>query len=114
MFDAGRRSAISAIEQWKPSISSNLVYWLCTLILIPIFSLIAVFVDSLGLVVGLTGSLLGITVGFSLPGLLLARRARLIGNKRQEILGYCLMSFGILMTVLGVTSIFLHVTPTEV
>lgn len=102
------------MEHWAPNIRSNIVYWACTLCLIPLFSLIAVFVGSLGLVVGLNGSLLGNTVGFSLPGLLLARRARIIGSKPQEFAGYALVVGGVFMSILGVISIFLHVTPFDV
>jgi amino acid permease len=110
VFDAGRRSLMSAMSGYN----QKRIFWTSTLVLIPLFSLIAVFIDSLGLVVGLNGSLCGITVGFTLPGLLFAKRAKLIGNRRQELAGYFLMVFGILMTTLGVVSIFLHVTPESV
>lgn len=113
VFDAGRRSLLSAVTQCAP-LNEKKVFWITTFTLIPIFSLIAVFVDSLGLVIGLNGSLCGMTVGFTLPGLLLAMRARTNGNFRQEIAGYILMVFGVLMTGLGVASIFLHLTPDDV
>jgi amino acid permease len=113
VFDAGRRSLLSALSGWK-HYNERKFWWIITTVLIPVFSLIAVFIDSLGLVVGLNGSLCGITVGFTLPGLLLARRARMHKNRKQEIAGYILTVFGVLMTVLGLLSIFLHVTPTEV
>lgn len=113
VFDAGRRSLLSALSSWR-YYNEKKLYWAITLILIPVFSLIAVFVDSLGLIVGLNGSLCGITVGFTLPGLLLLMRARTVKKRRQEMAGYALIVFGVFMTVLGLMSIFLHVTPTEV
>jgi hypothetical protein len=41
-------------------------------------------------------------------------RARAQAKRQQEIAGYVLMAFGVLMTGLGVTSIFLHLTPQDV
>ena len=113
VFDAGRRSLISAVQNCM-QVDAKKIFWLSTFSLIPLFSLIAVFVDSLGLVVGLNGGLCGMTVGFTLPGLLLVMRARAQAKRQQEIAGYGLMAFGVLMTGLGVTSIFLHLTPQDV
>ena len=111
VFDAGRRSVMSAMAGFS-SIDQRKVFWWCTVVLVPVFSLIAVFVDSLGLVVGINGSLMGFTVEFTLPGLLLAQRARMLGKPRHQLIGGCaLMAVGILMSTLGLVSMFIHVNP---
>lgn len=110
VFDAGRRSVMSALAGF-PSLNERKVFWWCTFALVPIFSLIAVFVDSLGLVIGINGSLMGITVGFTLPGFLLAQRAKMLKKRKQVFAGYALVVAGILMSTLGLVSIFIDVKP---
>jgi Mn2+/Fe2+ NRAMP family transporter len=115
VFDAGRRSVISAFQ--ASSISENpkrikQVWWYCTLILIPIFTVIAIFADSLGLVIGINGSLCGITIGFTIPGLIMWCRARMMDGtrktRRSKWIGGFLIVFGIFMTILGMVSLFIH------
>ena len=111
VFDAGRRSLMSALEGhefWTP----RRIFWTSTFVLIPTFSIIAIFVDSLSLVVGINGSLLGMTVGFSLPGYLLVKREQIKKRPRGVLIGWIIVVFGILMSILGMLSIFIHVRPT--
>ena len=110
VFDAGRRSTMSAFRG-NSRLSQKHIFWGCTFILIPICATIAIFVDSLSLVVGINGSLCGMTVGFTLPGYLLVKRSQVRGSKQGVYGGWTIVVFGILMTVLGMASIFIHVEP---
>lgn len=110
VFDAGRRSTMSAFRG-NSRFTEKQIFWGCTFILIPIFATIAIFVDSLSLVVGINGSLCGMTVGFTLPGFLLVKRSQVRGSQRGVYAGWTIVVFGILMTVLGMVSIFIHVQP---
>ena len=74
-FDAGRRSVISALTHRFPDMNRTKIFWTTTLVLIPVFSTVSVLVDNLSLIVGLNGSLFGITVGLTVPGLLIFQRA---------------------------------------
>ena len=105
-FDAGRRSLVSMISGRTAWLTERRVFWLATLILIPLFSLISVFVDSLSTVVGMNGSLLGITVGFTLPGLLLYKRSA-EKKSRVKYAGVAISCFGVIMSILGFVSIFI-------
>ena len=100
VFDAGRRSLISIFGK-----SEKKIFWTSTFVLVPLFSIIAVFVNNLALIVGLNGAIAGMTVGFSLPGFLMVRRARL--EKESCPIGWGLVSIGIALSVLGVASIFI-------
>ena len=111
VFDAGRRSILSAVHG-HCRLSQRKVFWISTIVLIPLFAIIAFFVDSLSLIVGINGSLCGMTVGFTLPGVLFLRRAQLTKDRRGVWIGAVVIVFGILMTVLGMVSIFIHVKPT--
>jgi amino acid permease len=102
----------------RARITQKQVWWLSTLVLIPIFTVIAIFVDSLGLVIGINGSLCGITIGFTIPGLIMFCRARSIRRtsatggrfttRRSLWIGGFLIGFGIFMTTLGMISLFVH------
>ncbi len=112
-FDAGRRSLVSILAGRKSWLTERSTFWMVTLILIPLFSTISVFVEDLSLVVGMNGSLLGATVGLTLPGLLLyARTKRLIeyrvsSSKLGIYGGIAIASFGLMTSILGFVSLFI-------
>lgn len=111
-FDAGRRSLVSMLSG---IMSSERAFWGTTCILIPLFSLIAVLVENLSTIVGLNGSVFGITVGFTLPGLLLYRKTQLDlvnGTRKGKsglVVGLGIAGFGLLMSVLGFISLFVSI-----
>lgn len=111
-FDAGRRSLVSMLSG---IMSSERAFWGTTCILIPLFSLIAVLVENLSAIVGLNGSVFGITVGFTLPGLLLYRKTQLDlvnGTRKGKsglVVGLGIAGFGLLMSVLGFISLFVRI-----
>jgi hypothetical protein len=73
-------------------------------------TLSAIFITSLSHVVGVSGSICGMTVGFTLPGLIFANRARMKQQSRlYVILGYTLMVLGMILTVVGLISMFVSV-----
>jgi amino acid permease len=106
-FDAGRRSLVSMLAGRKPWLTETRTFWAVTLTLIPLFSLISVFVDNLSQVVGMNGSLLGSTVGLTIPGLLLFARSKRLGNRGAQIGGMAIAAFGVTMSVLGFSVLFI-------
>jgi amino acid permease len=112
-FDAGRRSLVSMLAGRTKWLTERRTFWMVTLTLIPLFSLIAVFVDNLSLIVGINGSLLGSTVGLTLPGLLLyARSKRMLdhqvtASKKGIYGGIAIAVYGVTMSVLGFTALFI-------
>ena len=112
-FDAGRRSLVSMLAGRKPWLTERFTFWVITLTLIPLFSGISIFVDDLSLVVGMNGSLLGSSVGLTVPGLLLfARSRRMIeyGVSRSKVGvygGIAIAAFGVTMSVLGFSALFI-------
>ena len=109
VFDAGRNSFISALEGFKLA-TPNTLFWATTLFWVPVLTLSAIFITSLSHVVGVSGSICGMTVGFTLPGLIFANRARMKQQSRlYVILGYTLMVLGMILTVVGLISMFVSV-----
>ena len=109
VFDAGRNSFISALEGFK--MKPKTLFWATTLFWVPLLSLSAIFITSLSFIVGLSGCICGMTVGFTLPGLVLANRARMNREPIRRIaMGYILMITGIFLTVVGLVSIFVNPT----
>ena len=111
-FDAGRRSLVSMVTGLRPWITEDRAFWVSTLVLIPLFSLISVLVDNLSIIVGMNGSLFGITVGFTIPGLLLFRKtqsdiAKGVSTSKSGVLfGLGIAAFGVMMSTLGFVSLF--------
>jgi len=111
-FDAGRRSLVCMLTGLRPWITQERAFWGTTFVLIPVFSIISVLVDNLSTIVGMNGSLFGITVGFTLPGLLLYRKTQLdlslgkASSKWGLVVGLLIATFGVLMSALGFVSLF--------
>ena len=108
-FDAGRRSVISALTHRFPDMNRTKIFWTTTLVLIPVFSTVSVLVDNLSLIVGLNGSLFGITVGLTVPGLLIFQRAKCMQfapKKFEKCLGLAVALLGVFLSVLGFVSLF--------
>ncbi len=103
VFDAGRRSVISALKNTKIGQSPKTIFWTCNLTLIPLFTLVAVFLRHLGIVIGLNGALFGNLVGFVVPGLLLIGR-----NGWKDSAGIALLVVGSLLVALGITAMFVE------
>lgn len=107
VFDAGRNSFMSALDGFE--FPRRTLYWATTLFWVPILSLSAIFIPSLSLVVGISGSICGMTVGFTLPGLIFANRAKVKGQPYARIfLGYALMITGLFLSVIGLISMFVQ------
>lgn len=116
-FDAGRRSLVSMLSGRRPWLTERSTFWAVTLVLIPVFSVISVFVDDLSFIVGMNGSLLGCTVGLTIPGLLLFARAKrnvkeglVKSAKLGQIGGLAIAVFGVIMSTLGFTALFVKFT----
>jgi amino acid permease len=113
-FDAGRRSLVSMLAGRKPWLTETSTFWIVTLTLIPLFSLISVFVDDLSFVVGMNGSLLGCTVGLTIPGLLFYARAKHLiaqgfSTSRLGIYaGLVIAGFGVFMSIVGFTALMIN------
>ena len=107
-FDGGRRSVISIVKQQWPMINERKIFWISTLIMIPIFTTISVVVKDLSIVIGINGAVFGITTGFTIPGLLLWKHASLKGVKSRKILAACIAAFGVSMSILGLVSLVLN------
>ena len=108
VFDAGRRSLISAFSH---RMSSRKIWWISTLVIIPTFTVVAIFLKSLGLVIGINGSICGMTFGLTLPGALLYYKTKTTLNTNPEsrkniYIGIALVLGGILMAVIGMVSLF--------
>ena len=58
------------------------------------------------MVIGINGSLCGIVVGFTLPGLLMYMRNKSEGNGRGMWIGGTIGIVGILLSILGLVSLF--------
>ena len=101
-FDGGRRSVISIVKQQWPNVKDNQIFWISTLVMIPIFTTISVLVADLSIIIGINGAVFGITTGFTIPGLVLWRHGR------RRILGICIAGFGICMSILGIVSIVIN------
>jgi sodium-coupled neutral amino acid transporter 11 len=113
-FDAGRRSVVSMLTGMKPWLTEERVFWGSTFILIPVFSAISALVDNLSIIVGMNGSLFGVTVGFTIPGLLLYRKVSMeqeAGRANVQIwtkwLGLFISILGFFMSILGFSSLFI-------
>ena len=108
VFDAGRRSLISAFSF---RMGAKKIWWLTTLTIIPIFTVTAIFLTSLGLVIGINGSICGMTFGLTLPGALLVYKTRRENsrNSKNIYIGVALVLGGVLMAVIGMVSLFVDV-----
>ena len=109
VFDAGRRSLISALASER--VNEKKIFWISTVVLIPLFTIVAVFVENLAMVLGVNGALFGITVGFTLPGFLMVRRAGVEKAGKKIAAGWVIVVFGVAMTVLGLASMFVDLDP---
>jgi amino acid permease len=106
VFDAARRSVISATAHLN--YPRKIVFWTTNLACIPVFTVLAMFVQSLELVNGLNGALLGNLVGFVVPGILLVAKGGegMVWYKNNRVIGYALVVMGGLLVVLGVAATF--------
>ena len=109
-FDGGRRSVISIVKQQWPNTNDKKIFWIATLVMIPIFTAISVVVHDLSIVIGINGAVFGITTGFTIPGLLVWKKAGLDQDKSKKIAGACIAGFGICMSILGLVSIVINYT----
>ena len=109
-FDGGRRSVISIVKQQWPHVGDKKIFWISTLAMIPIFTTISVLVDDLSIVIGINGAVFGITTGFTIPGLLLWKKANQDNEKKRKIVGACISGFGVSMSILGLVSIIINYT----
>ena len=101
-FDGGRRSVISIVKQQWPNVKDNRIFWVSTLVMIPIFTTISVLVHDLSIVIGINGAVFGITTGFTIPGLIIYKHGR------RKYLGIGIACFGISMSILGIVSIVIN------
>ena len=104
-FDAGRRSLMSVISQSKPEWNMRKVFWAITLGLIPLFSVVSVLIDNLSFIVGINGSLFGMTVGVTIPGLLIYLKNR---QSKFRFLGLGIGFLGITLSCLGFATLFVN------
>jgi len=105
VFDAGRRSLISAFSH---KFDPKKIWWLSTLIIIPVFTVAGIFLTSLGMIIGINGSICGMSFGLTLPGALLLFKTRKENPEKLShiYIGIALILGGVLMAVVGMVSLF--------
>jgi amino acid permease len=111
VFDAGRRAVITAVRFWSQRFPQKQIFWATNWTIVPLFTVVAIWLKDLETVVGLSGALLGNLVGFIIPGILLIYKNKVDGVAdrfyHHNWLGWALVVIGAVLTVVGTAATFM-------